>query len=227
MEVRRQVRGESKLTAKTPPSALQSLDFLEPRVLLSADLIGMEVPPALEASPGGWAVETDLNVENEQLPRSDPSLILSYLSPAAEQDGIADAHMANRARSGPSETDILLCAEDQLGCAITAPLESQGGTLQFQEEPFCPAAVDQQDTTSETVRLPLEARGPQVPGVVDPSGMSFVDPSIGETGAEKSPSGSHLNGLRNLLMARSRSESQKRTAPTLTSHACVKVKVSP
>ena len=89
MSVRRPVRDRSKV----PPSAFSCLEFLEPRILLSVDIIGPEIPAPVEASPGGCTIEIDRDGENEQLPQSDPSLILSYLAPTEEQRGITDVPM--------------------------------------------------------------------------------------------------------------------------------------
>ena len=181
MSVRRQVRGRSEVTAKVPPLVSPYLEFLEPRVLLSADLIGMEILGPLEVSTGGCTVQVDLDGENEQLPQSDPSLILSYLAPTEEQRGITDVPMgAYPVESGASQADVFPCAEDQPGGAIATPFASKGAPLQFQEGSSCLTAVDQQGATPIGEGMLIEARGPPASTATALSGMSLADPALGK-----------------------------------------------
>ena len=147
--------GVKGVVGEVQASSGPSLEPLESRLLLSGDLIGTEMPAPLEASLGGSAVEVDLDCEDEQLPRSDPALILSYLASAQDQDDVA-----NPVESSPSGTDTLPDTQDELGTTVEAPVDSDGVALPFQDESSFLIAVDPQDVISDPQHLPIDARGP-------------------------------------------------------------------
>jgi len=162
MDVRSGMRGRKGVAQVVQPSISSSLEPLEPRLLLSADSFGMEAPAPLEASLGACAVEVDLDRQDEPFAQSDPALIFSYLAPVQDQDDVA----------APSGTDTLPSTQNQPAATVEAPVASEGGTLQFQDDSSSLIAVNQQDVTAGAKFLPIEARGPPVQGAVGANASS-------------------------------------------------------
>ncbi|GAG16613.1 unnamed protein product, partial [marine sediment metagenome] len=143
------------------------------------------------ASLSTQAIEIDLGQENEPAQGVEPCLVLSSLAPAQDQGDVADAGvLANPAEPALPSTEMLARVQDQVGSALEAPLESEGSSLQFQDESSCLIAVDQQDAIPSPEDSSIEARAPPAQGVLELSGMSLVDPDLGQLAVGQSTSSS-------------------------------------
>ena len=115
MDVRRHRRDGKDLPTEVQPRGSLSLEPLEPRILLNADLLGTK-PSLLDTSPSDYAIEVDLGLQRQQAVASDPSLMLSYL-------GSASADAEDSVASEATTEDHHRTASDEL--LMAAPLVEQ------------------------------------------------------------------------------------------------------
>jgi hypothetical protein len=84
------IRGQQGTGESVPPQAAPTLEPLEPRILLNADMLGIEPLRTLDVQSCEQVIQVDLNHQSETTDQSDSSLILSYLASAQEsQEAVA------------------------------------------------------------------------------------------------------------------------------------------
>ena len=179
--------------AKAVPIA--QFQQLEPRLLLSADLIATEPLVHPGTSCGEHAIFVSLDQKKDAgTQESDPSVILTYLAspdeisaaPAQVSDVLGSAApqaesplTSPLAVSLPSvEADVgaigtpaaTLLGQPESAVAMTAKPEELA--VPFQEESACLTPVDRLDNISGAASFPIEARGPPVASCDSPSSLS-------------------------------------------------------
>ncbi|MBN1510139.1 MAG: DUF4347 domain-containing protein [Sedimentisphaerales bacterium] len=131
---------------------LPLIEPLEPRLLLSADSLGLEPVPAVSIPLDEPVVCIDLG-QNGETADADPSAILTYLaSPSASVEPEPEAETP-----GPV-VEVMAVQVEPAAEPVVVPLQG---------EPICLTPVDRQDDISRTDGFPIEARGPPA-GVQDP-----------------------------------------------------------
>ncbi|MBN1509649.1 MAG: LEPR-XLL domain-containing protein, partial [Sedimentisphaerales bacterium] len=158
------------------------LEQLEPRLLLSADLIGTDLLNPLQSSPGEQAIVVDLNQGQEVVQENDCSLVLTYLVSTGEPDSpqadmsdgpsLADTEDAGPGRQPLDDAVRAAKVDDvaaltfvatplgQVESAVQIATESYGLTAPIEDEPAGLIVSDQQDGMTGSDGFPIEARGP-------------------------------------------------------------------
>ncbi|MBN1506080.1 MAG: LEPR-XLL domain-containing protein [Sedimentisphaerales bacterium] len=139
-------RVRAKARGKTRPGGSPSLEPLEPRVLLSADLLGTEPPAPAVLCLGERAIYVDLDEQDAQIPETDSSAILTYLAspspstePEVEVAGTpANATVAHVERgSEPSAAalhDDSICPADTSALSVTTYAKDEGSIASIEGE---------------------------------------------------------------------------------------------
>jgi hypothetical protein len=170
---------------RVQPVRPPSLEQLEPRLLLSADLIGTEPPALPGTSASAQAILVSLNQDYEGGQKTDCSLILTYLASVDEAnpqqtdvgDGTLPINVEDANSSGQSPDDMAPPVEADTGMTstlVSTPLSQLEFSIQIAARPedsaasaqdasACPIPVDGRDTISNTASFPIEARGPPQP----------------------------------------------------------------
>ena len=175
-----------------PPAGARSLEILEPRLLLDADLIATQPFSCLGIALDEEAVVVDLNRESADSRESDSCVIATF--PASS--GPASLTEPPDAGSQSATSDLGPAGQDDAtGSVLSTPFYQVESSSQAQIEPGISTALcghestgstagGQRDSLSVSEALPLEARGPPSSGL---SRLNAV--SIGRDEASSESSG--------------------------------------
>jgi surface antigen len=139
--------GAKKAEDKPGAAGLPLVEQLEPRLLLSADSVGLDLLVAANVSPDDPAVYVDLD-HNDTATERDSSAILTYLaSPSVEAQ---------------AEMPVLSAKATAIQVELVAPVNADFGEspTPVQDESARPMPVDERGNISTTASFPVEARGP-------------------------------------------------------------------
>jgi len=159
------------------------LEQLEPRLLLSADLLGAHPLTSLGTSLNEQAVLVNLNQKDDEIRQNDSSLVLTCLASVGEADPsqadlsdgsltAADTKDANP--GGQPLEDILQPAQvneaatgafagmplRQVESAVQVVVESEGSAAPVGNESAGPIVSDRHDSIAGSDGFPIAARGP-------------------------------------------------------------------
>jgi len=158
---------QSGAPEKVPPAAAFSLEVLEPRVLLDADLIGTQPLSCLRVAQDNAAiVVVDLNQETVGSQESDPSVIATLPACSGQAEGTVGSVENSDEILPPVEADLgsagslAITGLPQVEYSVQTGVESQAAGSPYESESAGLAVTDQQDSTSLSESLPSEARGP-------------------------------------------------------------------
>jgi hypothetical protein len=136
------LRGERGARGETQPPCPPSLEPLEARLLLSADLIGTEIFASLQVSLRECAIDVDVDRQDQGIEEYDPCLILTYLASAdetgpsqvAESGGSTPAGTEDDSSVGQPLDDTMQPVEANVGVTgtlVTTPLGQVESAVQI------------------------------------------------------------------------------------------------
>ena len=148
-------------------SPMPSLEPLEPRLLLSADPIGLDPLLALEHSPAGQAISLDVERQDHATEPRDPSLILTFLSLPDEQYGTPRVSTCTKPDGESAERSEFAVTESletepasRIESAIQVSVELSESPHTTEDGSTVFLSGDDADITLAPENVPVQIRGP-------------------------------------------------------------------